>query len=152
MHLKLGLGFCERQLQEASPGSHSERFMQHSVPTHSRSLNTHSQVYTPGMHILSHSHTYTYTHTHTHTHRVRQSTLSPLHIQDHPYRPHMYPVSLSLSLSLSLTHTHTHTHTVIYAQPMLFLSHTHTLYTHYLTEPANTQAVSQVLTYTSVGH
>ena len=40
-------------------------------------------------------------------------------------------------MSLSLTHTHTYTHT-------------HTLY--YLTESANTEAVSQVLTYPSAGH
>ena len=56
----------------------------------------------------------------------------------------MYPVTHTrldaqpvLCLSLSLSHTHTYTHT-------------HTLY--YLTESANTQAVSQVLTYPTAGH
>ena len=55
----------------------------------------------------------------------------------------MYPVThthgygRTAYVSLSLTHTHTYTHT-------------HTLY--YLTESANTEAVSQVLTYPSAGH
>ena len=77
--------------------------------THGHShTQPHSQLYTLDMRILLC------------TERVRQSPLSPLCIQYHPYCPHMYPVThtrldaqpmLCLSLSLSLTHIHTHTRT-----------------------------------------
>ena len=79
--------------------------------THGHShTQPHSQLYTLDMRILLC------------TERVRQSPLSPLCIQYHPYCPHMYPVThtrldtqpmLCLSLSLSHTYIHTHAHVIL---------------------------------------